>query len=67
VSYSGIARAAQDTGEPQKLKLFYDFGHNLTYVISFTIAWIIEVEIWQYFTPPVTAKQARTPVQLSQL
>jgi SSS family solute:Na+ symporter len=58
--WSAIAEAARASGEPERLQLFSNFGHNLTYILSFTIAWIIEADIWQRFASAKSANAART-------
>lgn len=58
--WGAIVRANQEAGTPERLRLFHGFGHNLAYIFSFTIAWIIEADIWQRFASAKSAKAART-------
>jgi len=56
----GISRAALEANKPEKLQLMHNIGPNLAYIFSFTIAWIIEADIWQRFASAKTARAART-------
>jgi SSS family solute:Na+ symporter len=58
--WTGLSQAAMAANQPDRLRLFHNIGPNLAYIFSFTVAWIIEADIWQRFASAKSARAART-------